>query len=257
MITNPVFRNFESADVLDARSNSNTPVMTLSGITNKSLLLMVAATVVAVITSSRCTPWINTHHGHAAYIAVKSFFSIPFFAGIALVAATLWRKQIAPITAPLFAISEGVAIGIVSAVIDELHPGVTLELVGMTVAMYACVLIAYGIGKLTVASELKQKVFAAVCGAIAYCAGTALLAFAGVRNLPIATAGVSGFFVSLAIIAMPATALIATCDAALQYARERYPKYMEWYAALGIVASLVWIYWEMIGMFLDKQRRAA
>src|ERR1035438_9550889 len=97
----------------------------------------------------------------------------------------------------------------------------------------------------------------AACGAIAYCAGSVVLGLAGIRGVPILTAGIPGILASIGVVALPGAVLVGTCDAAVQRAAEGKPKYMEWYAALGIVASLVWVYYEMLETLSKEIGRAS
>jgi uncharacterized YccA/Bax inhibitor family protein len=60
---------------------------------------------------------------------------------------------------------------------------------------------------------------------------------------------------SVVVVVLPGAALVATCDAVVKLSGEGKPKYLEWFAALGIVTSLVWIYYEMLEM-LSKARRS-
>jgi uncharacterized YccA/Bax inhibitor family protein len=195
------------------------------------------------------------HHGHLAYLFVSRVFTVTFVGAIVLVMVTVWRKHLSYFTAPLFSIVEGVALGIASAAGNIRFPGVVMQTIGFTIAMSTFLLVAYGFGSLTFGASFTRKLSIAVCGIIAYFAGSLLLAIAGVSHIMIFTTGIRGALVSLAVIAVPGTLLIRTCDAAVQRVGESKPKYMEWYLALGIVVSIVWIYYEMLEM-LAKARRS-
>jgi uncharacterized YccA/Bax inhibitor family protein len=255
LTSNPILRNFESADPHDHSSTSKAGVTTLRGTILKSIALLLVLSVIAGVTSMWPTGWARTHHGHVAYLFIKRIFSVSFFGAILIVIATVLRKRIAPITAPFFAVTEGVALGITSATFNLRFPGIITQAVGLTVAMCVCLLTAYGLGWVTLGEAFSKKMSIAVSGAIAYCAGSVVLALAGIRGVPILTAGIPGVLVSIGVVVLPGAVLVSTCDAAVQRATEGKPKYMEWYAALGIVASLVWVYYEMLEA-LSKGRRS-
>jgi uncharacterized YccA/Bax inhibitor family protein len=134
------------------------------------------------------------------------------------------------------------------------YPGIATQAIGLTVAMCFCLLVSYGVGWITLGATFRRKMSMALCGAIAYCAVSILLVLAGVRGVPIVATGIPGGLVSIAVVALPGAALVATCGAVIQRVNEGKPRYLEWYAALGILTSLVWIYYEMLGLLSTARR---
>jgi len=251
--SNPILKNFRSADRPDRRAEEGDH-MTLTGTITKTISLLVLLGCIASLTSTGLAAWIPGHRGRGPYLLVTRTFAACFFGAIAIVLLTLWKKWWSPLMAPIFAIVEGIALGIASAAIDVRYPGVALQAVSLTVLMCVCLLVAYGAGWIAFTTTFGKKLSVAIAGVVAYCVGSLLLMLAGARGLPILAAGIRGGLVSLVIITAAGMVLIATCDAAVQRTSEGKPKYFEWYAALGILVSLVWIYYEMLEA-LSKARR--
>jgi uncharacterized YccA/Bax inhibitor family protein len=176
---------------------------------------------------------------------------IPFI----LVWLTKRNKQWSPIAAPAFALLQGTLLGYVSAVYENRYPGIAVQAVFLTVAMCFGLLIAYRFGIVHVATSIRPKLAAAVCGVLLYYLASVALMLLGVRELPVLTAGIPGLIVSVAVVVIAGVSLIGNFDAAVRSAEEPYPKYIEWYVALGIVVALVWLYLEALAL-ISRSRSA-
>jgi uncharacterized YccA/Bax inhibitor family protein len=66
--------------------------------------------------------------------------------------------------------------------------------------------------------------------------------------------GLIGIGFSLFVVAIAALNLVLDFDFVEQGVTVGAPKYMEWYAAFGIMVTLVWLYLEMLRL-LSKMRR--
>jgi len=80
-----------------------------------------------------------------------------------------------------------------------------------------------------------------------------ILGFFGFRFATLNGSGPIGIGISLFIVAIAALNLVLDFDFVEQGVRSGAPKYMEWYAAFGIMVTLVWLYMEMLRL-LSKVR---
>jgi uncharacterized YccA/Bax inhibitor family protein len=71
--------------------------------------------------------------------------------GLVLALVTVYKKEWAGITAPLYALAEGLVVGGVSAFYEAKYPGIVVQAVGLTFGTLACLLLAYksGLNKAT------------------------------------------------------------------------------------------------------------
>ena len=68
-------------------------------------------------------------------------------------------------------------------------------------------------------------------------------------------AGVVGIGFSLVVVGVAALNLILDFDLIETGVEARAPRYMEWYAAFGLLVTLVWLYLEMLRLLSKLNRR--
>ena len=149
---------------------------------------------------------------------------------------------------------EGLAIGGLSAILEAQYHGIVLQAVGLTFGTLFCMLVAYRIGLIKVTDKFRMIVVGAT-GAIALMYLVTLgLAFFGITVPFIHESGTAGIIVSLVIVAVAALNLALDFDFIDQAVGVGAPKYVEWYAAFGLMVTLIWLYLEILRL-LGKVRR--
>jgi uncharacterized YccA/Bax inhibitor family protein len=107
-------------------------------------------------------------------------------------------------------------------------------------------LFAYKSGLIKVTENFKLGVVAATGGiAIAYFFSFILDMF-GINIGFMHNNGPVGIIISLVIVVVAALNLVLDFDFIEQGAESGAPKYMEWYAAFGLLVTLVWLYLEIL-----------
>jgi len=214
--------------------------MTLSGTVNKTGLLLLCALATAVWT---WTSFMDTHSLGFAGPAVL----LGALGGLVVGLVTTFKKEWSPVTAPIYALLEGLALGGISAVFELRYPGIAMEAVALTFGTLLVLLLAYKSGMIKVTQKFRLGVVAAT-GAIFLLYFVQFLL--GVFNIPlfdsIYGSGVIGLGFSLIVVAVAALNLVLDFDFVEQGVAYGAPKYMEWYAAFGIIVTLVWLYLEML-----------
>jgi uncharacterized YccA/Bax inhibitor family protein len=221
--------------------SSDQATMTVSGAVNKSLLAVVLTTAVAGLVWHQYA----TTHNSAALIPYMLLGGIGGFV-IALI--TIFKNNIAPITTPLYAIAEGAVLGSMSALLDSQYPGIALQAVGLTLAVLFAMLLAYRTGLVKVTDGFRLGVVAATGGVVLVYLASFILSFFHI-NMPFlfgATPFALGFSVFVVILA--ALNLVLDFDVIDSYAKQGVPKYMEWYSAMALLITLVWLYMEILRM---------
>lgn len=220
------------------KSNSE-GLMTVQGAVNKSLILTGLLLVSAVFS------W-NLFNSGAIANPMPYVFGAAFLAlGIALL--SFFKPTIAPITAPIYALVEGVAVGIISAVYGHLlGDGIIINALLLTVLCLGSMLIAYKTG-LIKATKKFRAVITTATGAIMmiYLLSMALNMF-GIQIPYLHQGGFLGIGISLFIIGIACLNLILDFDNIEKGAEMGAPKYMEWVSSLGLLITLVWIYLEIL-----------
>jgi len=112
--------------------------------------------------------------------------------------------------------------------------------------MGLCLLLAHRLGWIAPCDSFRKKLVVAVSGVVLYLAGSFALIRLGVHAPLQYVDWLAGIFFGLVTAAIAGFSLVSDFDSALRHAEDPYPKYMEWYAALGLVLTMVWLYVEAI-----------
>jgi uncharacterized YccA/Bax inhibitor family protein len=206
---------------------STTSNMTLSGTVNKTGILLVLAVASAFFT---WTQFAATHN--PASVSLEMIVGV--FGGLIFALITSFKREWSPITAPIYALLEGLFLGAFSAILDVL-------------------LFAYSTGIIKVTQKLRLGIVAATGGICLFYFAEMILGFFGIHFVAINGSGPIGIAVSLFVVAIAALNLVLDFDFIEQGVNQGAPKFMEWYGAFGIMVTLVWLYLEIIRL-LSKLR---
>ena len=216
--------------------------MTVSGTVNKAALSLAILMLTASLT------W-NMGPGAGVLIWVG------VFGGLIAALVTVFKKTWAPITAPLYAALQGLALGGISAAFEANTPGIVSQAVFLTFGTLAALLIAYRSGWIKATENFKLGVVAATGGIFfVYLIGF-ILSFFGVGIPLIHGSGTFGILFSLFVVVIAALNLVLDFDFIEEGAERRAPKYMEWYAAFGLMVTLIWLYLEILRLLSKLQQR--
>jgi uncharacterized YccA/Bax inhibitor family protein len=176
---------------------------------------------------------------------------------VAMIAALVgfFKPTTAPFAAPIYAVAEGLVLGLISQIVDAIFPGIAFQAVCLTFGTLFSLLIAYQSGWIRVTEKFRAGIFAAT-GAIflIYVIGF-IMSFFGAGIPYIHEAGVIGIGFSLFVVAIAALNLVLDFDFIERGAAAGAPKYMEWYGALGLMVTLVWLYFEILRLLMKLQSR--
>lgn len=220
--------------------------MTIQGTVNKSAIL------IGIIIFAGALSWSQFMSGNG--IAMILLWG-GFIGGLIAAIVTIFKKEWAPYTAPIYAAFEGLALGGISAMAEIAFSGIVLQAVMLTVGTFVALLAAYRSGLIKATENFKLGVVAAT-GAV----GLVYLISFGMRmfgmEMPyLHSNGIIGIGISLVIVVIAALNLVLDFDFIEKGAEEQSPKFMEWYAAFGLVVTLVWLYLEILRLLMKLNSR--
>ena len=219
-------------------------IMTLGGTVNKTALLLTLTFIPAV--------WIWDKFFTALYTGgnVEELYPLIIggaIAGFILALITIFFKKGSYITAPMYALCEGLFLGGVSAIFEMQFPGIVMQAVGLTFGTLAALLMAYKSGLIKATENFKLGVAAATGGiALLYLVNFILGFFINSPMPFIHEGGLIGIGFSAFVVVIAALNLVLDFDFIESGVEKRAPKYMEWYAAFGLLVTLVWLYLEIL-----------
>ncbi len=224
-------------------------VMTLNGTVNKTGMLLVLLVIPAAWVWSR---FMANPENPAA---VMPYIWGGLILGLVLALVTTFKAAWSPITAPAYAIFEGLAIGGISAFFEMQFPGIVIQAVGLTFGTLAALLMAYKAGVIRATENFKLGVVAATGGIALIYVTTMVLGFFSIRIPYIHESGLIGIGFSLFVVVIAALNLVLDFDFIESGAQRGAPKYMEWYGAFGLMVTLIWLYLEFLRLLAKLRSR--
>jgi len=221
--------------------------MTIQGTVNKTGLLLFFVVVAAAWT------W-GLGHSETPEAALPWMFG-GAIGGFVMALVTVFKKTWSPITAPIYALLEGLVLGGISALLERSYPGIAIQAVSLTFAVMFVMLLAYKFGIIRATRGFKLGVVAAT-GAIAlvYLVNM-VMGFFHTQMSFLSSSTPLGIGISLVIVVIAALNLILDFDMIESAVRMGGPKYMEWYGAFGLMVTLVWLYLEILRLLAKTRRR--
>ncbi len=234
--SNPVMSGkiFEKIGGITAGENT----MTINGTINKIGIMLLLVIAAAAYTWKMVT---GANPGSAGTLAI-----VGAIGGFILAMVTVFRPQSSAITAPIYAILEGLFLGAISAIINSAYPGVAFQAVLLTIGTLFTMLFLYRSQRIRATPKFRRGVMMAT-GAVffAYLISWIL----GMFGMPMGfmhSAGPMGILINLVIIVIAALNLIMDFDFIEKGSQMAAPKYMEWYGAFGLMVTLIWLYIEFL-----------
>lgn len=241
---NPTLRVI--GDALTAGS-STTEQMTIRGTVGKTAVLFVL-----LLISAGWTWWKFFAAGPQA---VEPFMMGGVIGGLVLALATVFKPNWAAITAPLYAIVEGLFIGGVSALFAVHYGPVVLQAVMLTLGVMAGMLILYASGTIRVTQRFYVGVMAATFGVMLFYLATWVLGFFHVATGFLFFGSTTSIVISLAFVAIAALNLVLDFDFINRAAKAGAPQYLEWYGAFALMVTLIWLYLEALRLMANLNGR--
>ncbi|MBK1876757.1 Bax inhibitor-1/YccA family protein [Pelagicoccus mobilis] len=229
-----------------SRPVSASQAMTINGTVNKTGILVCVLWVAAIITWEKTFAAGNPAELYPWMIGGS-------IGGFIIAMITVFKKTVAPYTAPLYAVVEGLVLGVISAFFEMQYPGIVFQAVLLTFGVLFALLFAYKTGVIKATENFKLGVAAATGGIFFVYLLSMILGFFGVSIPLIHESGVIGIGFSLFVVVIAALNLVLDFDFIENGAARGAPKYLEWYAAFGLLVTLVWLYIELLRL-LSKLR---
>ena len=233
-----------SKKTFETLSIPSSSVMTLEGTVNKTAISLGILLLSAYYTYSN---------------AIMSYVFIGFIGGFILALVTIFKKEWAPTTVPIYAVLEGLALGGISKMYaNAFAPGLIPQAIMLTLGILFALLFAYKTKIIQATQNFKLGVFAATAGiGLVYIASFLMSLFGG-GGLPLLNATNSSMLsigFSLFVVIIASLNLVMDFDFIEEGAKKGAPKYMEWYGAFGLLVTLIWLYLEILRLLSKLNSR--
>ncbi|MDA9663539.1 Bax inhibitor-1/YccA family protein [bacterium] len=224
-------------------TNTSGGTMTLDGTVNKTAIGLILLMVAAYYTYSR-----------------QNLLLIwpGFIGGFILALITIFKKEWSPITVPVYAVLEGLALGGISSIYDNVYTGIVQQAIFLTFGIFFTLLFAYKTKIIKPTENFKLGVFAATGGiAIVYLISFIMSFFgSGISIMDSSNGSWMSIGFSLFVVVIAALNLVMDFDFIEDASERGVPKYMEWYGAFGLLVTLVWLYLEILRLLSKLNSRS-
>ncbi|HRI26881.1 MAG TPA: Bax inhibitor-1/YccA family protein [Chitinophagales bacterium] len=240
---------FKKAITTKGAYNANAPyapalaegeTMTVNGTVNKSFMLLALLILSAAFSFTMPLPFFI--YGGA-------------IGGFIVAMITIFKKEWSPYTAPVYALLEGLCLGAISFLFEAEIAGIVFQAILLTVGVFASMLFVYKSGWIEVTQNFRMGLVAATGGIALIYLATLLLSFFGIQIPYIHESGLIGIGFSLFVVVIAALNLVLDFDFIEKGATYNLPRYMEWYAAFGLMVTLVWLYLEILRLLAKLNKR--
>jgi uncharacterized YccA/Bax inhibitor family protein len=222
--------------------------MSLQGTATKSLLLILLTVFAAGFT------WKAVATGNVGVVGPATL--VGGIGGFVVALVTVFKPRLAPYTGPLYAVLEGLLLGGVSALYNARFAGLPLQAVALTFGVFLALLVVYRTGLVRATEHFRLGVVAATGGImVMYLLSFALRLF-GVPLAFLHDSSPLSIGISLVVVVVAALNLVLDFDFIERGVVHGAPKVMEWYAAFGLLVTLVWLYLEMLRLLAKLQGRS-
>jgi uncharacterized YccA/Bax inhibitor family protein len=219
--------------------------MTVQGTVNKTSILLILTTLAASYT------WHLFWQGNVG--AANVWLMGGAIGGFIVSMITIFKKNWSPVTAPIYAVLEGLFIGGLSCLFERQLPGIVIQAVMLTFGTLAALLAAYTAGLIRASAGFRNGVIAATGGIALVYLVSMVLGFFHIQIPGIFGNGIVGIGFSLVVVIIAAMNLVLDFDMIESGAAAGAPKYFEWYAGFSLLVTLVWLYLEILRL-LSKLR---
>ena len=235
--------------------NSNTFKNTAN---NNSLFLDKTMTIKGTVDKTALSLVLLILAGYYSYSPdMTSMILVGSIGGLLVAILTIFKKEWAPITVPIYAILEGLALGSVSYLYNTQYEGIIIQAISLTVLILFSMLFAYRTKIIKPTENFKLGLFAATGGIFLLYLISFIMSFfgSGISLLSPNNTSMLSIGLSFGIVIIAALNLVIDFDFIEEGSENGAPKYMEWYGAFGLLVTLIWLYLELLRLLAKLKNR--
>ena len=240
-LNDATFSNFEPSENIGS-------FMTLQGTVNKTGILLALVVLTASYTWNQF--FISEDASSVMPLAIGGAI-----VGFVLALATIFKKNWSGVTAPAYALAQGLFLGAISAIFESQYQGIVIQAVGLTLGTLASLLVLYKTGVIKPTENFRLMIVSATMGiGLLYMVSIVMNMFGSSIGF-IHSNGLFGIGFSLFVVAIAALNLVLDFDFIEQGSEQNAPKYMEWFGAFSLMVTLIWLYLEMLRLLAKLRSR--
>lgn len=229
--SNPVFKSIERDYAYESANQA-----TYRGITIKTLSLLIIAVVTGLFA--------------IMYLPFEVVYGMMFVASIVALISVIIATRSPRLAMPfgiLYSISEGLLLGVLTAVFEMIVPGVAFTAILITLVIFFVMLFLYSSRTIRVTQRFTKIMYVGLFSILLYFIIFGILAFFGsALVLSVMANPVANIIVGVIMIIFGSLMLTIDFDRAEMLVEGGADKRYEWIAAIGLMVTIIWIYIEVL-----------
>ena len=207
-------------------------VMTVNGSLIKTSILL----LILIATAAWSWGYTETNPDSASLLTIGASI------GALVTALVIIFTKPSALLSIIYAALQGVVIGAISFLFNSDMQGIVLQAVSLTIAVTFSMLFLYSTGLVKVTEKLRSVILIATVGVLFFYLLTFLIGIFSSSFYDLVTTGTTGVAISGIIVLIAALNLLLDFDFIDKGSEKELPKQFEWYAAFGLMVTLIWLY---------------
>ena len=224
-------------------------VMTVSGTASASLVLF------AVLLISAAVGWIAVAEPQPGVLSFPMMAIVGAIVGFIAAIASAFKPLWSHILGPVYAVGQGLFVGAISKMFNAQYSGIVLQAVGTTLAVFGVMLFLYRTRVIRVTNRFRRIVIGATLGLVVFYLVAMVFSLFGANISFFTGSGSVGILFSLFVAGLAAFNLALDFDFIENGEQMALPRRMEWFAALGLLVTVVWLYLEILRLLAKLRDR--
>jgi len=239
------------------------PVSSWHGAMTVNGTVTATATLMVLLLASATVGWMRTGTPDVDPLTGAYSYGIPALAWVGVVVglvaafALYFKPMWAKFIAPVYAIAQGFFVGAISRMYETFMDGIVIQAAGATLAVFAVMLVLYRTGVIKVTDRFRKIVVTATLGvALFYGVSLLIRLFAGPESVSfLHSPSLLGIGISVLVSGLAAMNLALDFDFIERGSRQGLSKDFEWFAAFGLLVTIVWLYLELLRLLAKLRER--
>lgn len=223
--------------------------MTVGGTASASMVLF------ALLLVSGAVGWFAVGEPQPGVLAFPPMAFVGAIIGFIAVMVTVFKPMTSHILGPIYAVGQGLFVGAISRMFDATYSGIVVQAVGTTLAVFGVMLFLYRTRILRVTDKFRRIVIGATLGVMVFYLASFVFSMFGANVSFLSSSSWVGILFSLFVAGLAAFNLALDFDFIERGAAMGLPRRMEWFAALGLLVTLVWLYLEVLRLLAKLRER--
>lgn len=246
--SNPAMKD----SVFQKIATDSSTTMTVKGSINKTLILLALAVASGAYTWKIFTTSIDPN----AYVP---WMIGGLIGGFIMALIVIFRPKTATWAAPIYALVEGLFLGVISAwfhhAFADTFPGIVLTAVAITALTLLVMLMLYRSGIIKMNNKLRGGIIIATGSVAVFYLVAMVMSLFGADTSAIMGSGLLSIGISVVIVIIAAMNFLLDFEFIEKGSAAGMPKYMEWYGAFGLMLTIVWLYLEILKLLAKLSDR--